>query len=200
MYEESAGIPMLVAGEGVPAGGAVPDAGDIVRRVRDDARRRRRVGRHRRAGLARGFVAGTRRPPPQDRTVLSQFHTYGPDAFYMLRDQRHKYVHYVGAPPQLFDLEADPEELTDLGTDTAHEPQRAAFEARLRAILDPEVGGPAGQSRPGSDGGASRRLCDVAPAGKNGLYAAPSRRDPLTAWVIRQCAELSQDCGPSCDA
>jgi choline-sulfatase len=71
--------------------------------------------------------------------VLSQFHTYGPDAFYMLRDGRYKYVYYVGAPPQLFDLEADPEELTDLGTAPTHERRRAAFEARLRAILDPEA-------------------------------------------------------------
>ena len=54
----------------------------------------------------------------------------------MLRELRHKYVYYVGAPPQLFDLEADPEELTDLGTDRAYARQRSAFEARLRAILD----------------------------------------------------------------
>ena len=79
--------------------------------------------------------------PPKDRTVLSEFHTYGPDAFYMLRELRHKYVYCVGAPPQLFDLEADPEELTDLGTDPAYAPQRAALEARLRAILDPELVG-----------------------------------------------------------
>jgi len=29
--------------------------------------------------------------------------------------------------------------LTDLGTDPAYAPRRAAFEARLRAILDPEL-------------------------------------------------------------
>jgi len=77
--------------------------------------------------------------PSQNRTVLSEFHTYGPDAFYMLRDQQHKYLYYVGAPPQLFDLEADPEELTDLGLDPAHAPQRREFEARLRALLAPEL-------------------------------------------------------------
>jgi choline-sulfatase len=71
--------------------------------------------------------------------VLSEFHTYGPDAFYMLRELRHKYVYYVGAPPQLFDMEVDPEELTDLGADPAHAPQRTALEAHLRAILDPEL-------------------------------------------------------------
>jgi choline-sulfatase len=79
------------------------------------------------------------RKPPQNRTVLSQFHTYGPAAFYMLRDLQHKYVYYVGAPPQLFDLEADPEELTDRGTDPAYAPQRTAFQAQLRDILDPET-------------------------------------------------------------
>jgi choline-sulfatase len=57
----------------------------------------------------------------------------------MLRDLRHKYVYYVGVPSQLFDLEADPEELTDLGTDSAHARQRTAFETQLRDILDPEV-------------------------------------------------------------
>jgi choline-sulfatase len=57
----------------------------------------------------------------------------------MLRDLRHKYVYYVGAPPQLFDLEADPEELTDLGTDPAYARERTAFETQLRDILDPEV-------------------------------------------------------------
>ena len=57
----------------------------------------------------------------------------------MLRDLRHKYVYYVGAPPQLFNLEADPEELTDLGTDPAYARQRTALETRLRDILDPEL-------------------------------------------------------------
>jgi choline-sulfatase len=53
----------------------------------------------------------------------------------MLRELRHKYVYYVGAPPQLFDLEADPEECTD----PAYARQRTAFETQLRGILDPEI-------------------------------------------------------------
>jgi len=35
----------------------------------------------------------------------------------MLRFGTWKYCHYVGAPPQLFDLATDPEELTDLASD-----------------------------------------------------------------------------------
>jgi choline-sulfatase len=57
----------------------------------------------------------------------------------MLRDLRHKFVYYVDAPPQLFDLEQDPGELTDLGAASSHARQRAVFEAQLRAILDPEL-------------------------------------------------------------
>lgn len=40
---------------------------------------------------------------------------------WMLRDDRWKYVEYQGYRPQLFDLQADPRELNDLGADPAHE-------------------------------------------------------------------------------
>ena len=121
MYEESAGIPMLVAGEGVPAGRACRTPVtlcDVSATILDAVGASDAIAELGLPGVSLLDLAGQ---PPQDRTVLSQFHTYGPDAFYMLRDLRHKYVYYVGAPPQLFDLEADPEELTDLGTDPAHD-------------------------------------------------------------------------------
>jgi arylsulfatase A-like enzyme len=38
---------------------------------------------------------------------------------FMVRSQRFKYVHYEGLPPQLFDLQDDPMELDDLGTDSS---------------------------------------------------------------------------------
>ena len=139
MYEESAGIPMLVAGEGVPAGAvcATPvTLCDVSATILDAVGASDAIAELGLPGVSLLDLAGE---SPKDRTVLSEFHTYGPNAFYMLRDQRHKYVYYVGAPPQLFDLEADPEELTDLGLDPAHAPRRREFEARLRALLDPEL-------------------------------------------------------------
>jgi choline-sulfatase len=139
MYEESAGIPMLVVGEGVPAGTicATPvTLCDVSATILDAVGASDAIAELGLPGVSLLDVAGQ---PPKDRTVLSEFHTNGPDAFYMLRALRHQYVYYVGAPPQLYELEADPEELTDLGTDPAHAAQRKAFDARLRAILDPEL-------------------------------------------------------------
>ena len=49
----------------------------------------------------------------------------------MVRTQAWKYVHWEGFRPQLFDLEADPRELTDLGSD----PRCGAPRAQLRERL-----------------------------------------------------------------
>ena len=139
MCQESAGMPMLLAGEGVPVGAvcATPvTLCDASAAILDAVGASEAISE---LGLPGASLLDLANQPSQNRTVLSEFHTYGPDAFYMLRTLRHKYVCYVGAPPQLFDLEADPEELTDLGADPAHASLRAAFEARLRAILAPEL-------------------------------------------------------------
>ncbi len=50
---------------------------------------------------------------------------------YMLRDTRWKYVHFTGFPPQLFDLETDPDEFHDLGQDPAHQAKCDEMHRRL---------------------------------------------------------------------
>jgi choline-sulfatase len=57
----------------------------------------------------------------------------------MLRHGRYKYCHYVKRPPQLFDLDEDPEELADLAGDARHARILRECEARLREVLDPEA-------------------------------------------------------------
>jgi arylsulfatase A-like enzyme len=49
----------------------------------------------------------------------------------MLRDRRWKFVHFEDLPPLLFDLDADPQELVDLGRDPAHAAVREQMLARL---------------------------------------------------------------------
>ncbi len=60
----------------------------------------------------------------------------------MVRWDRWKFVYYVGHPPQLFDLTADPNEVANLSVDGVNDPiVRAAWkegEQRLRVICDPE--------------------------------------------------------------
>lgn len=50
---------------------------------------------------------------------------------YMLRTDRWKYIHFTGFPPQLFNLEADPNEFHDLGRHPNYEEQRRDMHSRL---------------------------------------------------------------------
>jgi arylsulfatase A-like enzyme len=50
---------------------------------------------------------------------------------YMIRTEKWKYVYFKGYPPQLFDLENDPDEFTDLGRHEAYEDIRRDMHNRL---------------------------------------------------------------------
>jgi choline-sulfatase len=56
----------------------------------------------------------------------------------MLRDGRYKLIYYVDMPPQLFDLESDPEEAVDLAANGGSREKVSELEAKLRSIVDPE--------------------------------------------------------------
>ena len=56
----------------------------------------------------------------------------------MVRWDRWKYVHYVGHPPQLFDLKADPNELQDLASTYPSHAALSEGERRLRQFCDPD--------------------------------------------------------------
>jgi arylsulfatase A-like enzyme len=51
----------------------------------------------------------------------------------MVRTDRWKYVHWQGFAPQLFDLDADPDEYYDLGRDSGFEGVRRDMHERLLA-------------------------------------------------------------------
>jgi len=92
----------------------------------------RRPGRDLRA------IAGE--PTDPDRAVFSEYHAVGAvSGGFMLRTARWKYIHYVGFEPELFDLEADPEETTSLAADPAFAEVVELFDRRLRAVCDPEA-------------------------------------------------------------
>jgi len=140
MYEEAAGVPMILAGPGVPGG----------------------VVCHEPVSLVDAFptiIAGAGLPPHPDdrdlpgaslfdvasgmaprRTVMSQYHAAGAaTGAFMIRKGPFKYVYYAGMKPQLFDLDCDPQETSDLASDPGYRGLLAQCEAELRHVVDPDA-------------------------------------------------------------
>ena len=138
MYNESVGIPMIACGPGIPAdivkqtpvslidmyptvlqSAGVPILGDMP---------------------GRSLVELAELPDDISRPVFSEYHaTAAKSATYMIRQGRYKYIHYVGYPPELYDLESDPEELANLALQTRFAGLIHEFESILRTMLDPEA-------------------------------------------------------------
>jgi choline-sulfatase len=132
LYEESAAVPLIVAGPHIARGRTIATPVSL-------------VDLH--PTILEALVLPTLPELPgrsllgamdADRIVLSEYHAIGATSgAFMLRQERWKYHHYVGFAPELFDLEADPEEARDLAS--AHPQVVADFERKLRALLDPEA-------------------------------------------------------------
>jgi choline-sulfatase len=140
MYEESVGVPMIMAGPDVPEGQVVStpvSLVDIYPTVVESAGGSLSAEERQLPGRSLIRIANGE---TSDRAVLSEYHAAGAiTGFYMLRWDRWKYVYYVGYPPQLFDLESDPDEAIDLAEDAEYREIIARCEARLREIVDPEA-------------------------------------------------------------
>ncbi|HEY5629603.1 MAG TPA: sulfatase-like hydrolase/transferase [Candidatus Limnocylindrales bacterium] len=138
MYEEIARVPCLLSGPGIPAGVRVPDPVshvDAYPTILESAGLRFASVRDTHPGFDLAGIANGARPA---RTVLSEYHGMGSTTgAFMIRHGRYKYVHYVKYPPQLFDLEADPEEIRDLAQDPASAGVLAECRRRLEALCDP---------------------------------------------------------------
>ncbi len=140
-YEESSAIPMILAGADIPAGKVVNtpvSLVDLFPTVLDATGTPAAVEDLSLPG--RSLLAVATAPDDPDHTVFSEYHAAGATTgMFMLRRGRWKYVYYVGMRPQLFDLDADPEEMNDLAERPEHAAVLAGFEAELREICDPEA-------------------------------------------------------------
>jgi choline-sulfatase len=138
MYDEAAGVPLIMRGPGVPSGKRVKtpvslvDAyPTIVEAVGESLDAEERTL----PGTSLLTLANDGDP---DRTVFSEYHAVASiTGIFMVRFGRWKYVHYEGYRPQLYDLEADPLETRDLAIEPGHERVLAEGERRLREICDP---------------------------------------------------------------
>jgi choline-sulfatase len=136
-YDEAISVPLIARGPGFEGGAR---CGTPVSLVDVAATIVERAGCERLHGMRGESLASiAARPEDGGRTVFAEYHAAGTSTGgFMVRDARHKYVHYVGMPPQLFDLERDPEEMHDAAADPSRAGALREMESRLRAICDPE--------------------------------------------------------------
>ncbi len=139
LLEDAAGVPMIMAGPNIPKGIACHEPVSLV------------------DGFPTILAAAGLQPHSQDRnlpgrnlfevargqaapgTVFSEYHAVGsPTGAFMIRKGDFKYIHFIGMPPQLFDLASDPLEQRDLGQNPGYAGLVADCERVLRGIVDPE--------------------------------------------------------------
>jgi choline-sulfatase len=139
MYEEAAGVPMIIAGPGLPQGQVCREPVTLADCFPTIVKW---------AGIA---------PNPQDRdlpgspldeiarlapkrTILCEYHAAGAaTGAFMIRKGPFKYVYYAGMPAQLFDLDADPQETRDLAKEPGYQGLLADCEKELRRVVDPDA-------------------------------------------------------------
>ena len=140
MYDPSAKVPMILAGPGIPQGKECETPVSHVDLAATALDCMGLAAAPEGDGVSLSQIAIA--PADPDRAVLSEYHDGGSSTgAFMLRWQNWKYVHYVGLPPQLFDLAADPHEDHDLGTSSEARAVAARAEGlrRLKTICDPEA-------------------------------------------------------------
>jgi choline-sulfatase len=140
MYEESAAVPLILAGPDVPVGKVCETPVSLVDSFPSVLAAVGATPAAEDADLPGASWWCIAQEPDRERTVFSEYHALGTEAgIYMLRNRRYKYVHYTHQQPQLFDLLADPGECNDLAASLEHQPVLAEMEAELRSLLDPEA-------------------------------------------------------------
>ncbi len=140
MYEESAGIPLIMAGPDVPAGKTSGTPVSLVDAFPTFIRALGAKPDPRDTDLPGVSLLDIAQGQVPQRAIFSEYHAAGAiTASYMIRHGQHKYIHYVGMPPMLFDLEADPHERRDLGLEPDYKEIITECERLLRKIVDPEA-------------------------------------------------------------
>ncbi|MBU3063052.1 sulfatase-like hydrolase/transferase [Nocardia sp. NEAU-G5] len=139
MYTESSGVPLIMAGPGVPAG-AVCDTPaslvDLYPTILDGAGVT--PAGEPRPGVSLRELATTGLDP--QRVVFSEYHAMGaPSAAFLIRRGDFVLHHYVGFAPELYNVTADPDQVQDLAADQDHAEVLTELTAELIGLLDPET-------------------------------------------------------------
>jgi choline-sulfatase len=139
MYEGSAGVPLIVAGPGVPEKSIVTtnvSHVDCFPTILEGAGLEPEQADRDLPGTSLFTLA--REASATERSVFGEYHAAGSiTGYFMIRGGRYKLIEYVGFAPQLFDLQTDPDEQVDLAADHAHAATLRSMSAELRRICDP---------------------------------------------------------------
>ncbi len=136
-YQESVAVPMIMAGPGIETGtcrtpvSLLDLSRTIARHFATDIEASKGV---------KSLYDVAAEPDDPERIMFSEYHAAGAvSGAFMLKKGRWKLNYYVGFQPELFDLEADPEEATDLAGQPEYSDRIRALERELRTICDPET-------------------------------------------------------------
>jgi choline-sulfatase len=140
MFDESAAIPLVLAGPDVAAGATVDTPVSLIDCYRSAIEAVGCPVSHGDLGLPSRSLWAIAQGEEPGRNVLSEYHAAGSiTGSFMIRHGRWKYVYHVGYRPELYDMEADPGETTDLAERAEMASVLAECEAELRRICDPEA-------------------------------------------------------------
>ncbi|WP_255458629.1 sulfatase-like hydrolase/transferase [Nocardia sp. SYP-A9097] len=140
MYTESSGIPLLLAGPGVPEGAICQTPAsliDLYPTILDaagvaDAAPERRPGR----SLLELASAAT----DPERVVFSEYHAMGATSgAFLIRKGDFALHYYVGFAPELYDVANDPDQTRDLAWHPDHLDVLEDLTSELRSLVDPDA-------------------------------------------------------------
>lgn len=142
MFEESTRIPLIMRGPGIKSGIQVDNLVSLVDLFPTVCDALAIPLPDRVQGNSWLKLANCEEDADRKDFVFSEYHAHGvPDGMYMIRWRQWKYVYYVGYPPQLFNMNSDPEEFQDLSplakTEEEIREVIAECEKRLYSICDP---------------------------------------------------------------
>ncbi len=139
MYEDACRIPLMMAGPGIPSGWVERTPVsliDIYPTVLDTACIE--PNEHELSFPGSSLIEVANGRDDEERFVFSEYHGAGAaGAAFMVRQDRYKLIHYVGHEPELFDVEADPEERNNLAPKVDYSSVLVKMDELLRTVLDP---------------------------------------------------------------
>jgi len=140
MYEESAAIPLIMAGSDIPANRTVNTPVSLADGYPTIIESSGETLIEEDKGLPGRSWIRIANEPDTERIVFSEYHDGGSiTGSYMIRIGPWKYIYHVGYSPELYNLDRDPHETQDLAHDPGHADVCRECLAALHRILDPEA-------------------------------------------------------------